>query len=83
LLARWQPGGKRSGREYIVRHPTRHGRAAGSFKIAMSGSRAGVWSDFASGDAGADAISLAAYLFGFSQGEAAKKIPDMLGVPHV
>jgi hypothetical protein len=39
LLARWLPGGKVQGREYIVRNPTRDDHAPGSFKIVVSGSR--------------------------------------------
>ena len=39
----------------------------------------GRWGDFATGDRGGDAISLAAYLFGTSQSEAAARIAQMLG----
>jgi len=83
VLCRWLPGGKVRGREYIVRNPTRDDRAPGSFKIVVSGSRAGAWADFATDDRGGDLISLAAYLFGLSQSQAAKKIADMVGVHHV
>ena len=41
MLFRWLPGGRVQGREYIVRNPTRDDRAIGSFKIVVSGSRAG------------------------------------------
>jgi hypothetical protein len=50
LLARWLPGGKRIGKEYIARNPTRADRKPGSFKVVMVGHRAGVWADFATGD---------------------------------
>jgi hypothetical protein len=32
LCARWMPGGKRIGREYVTLNPTRADRRAGSFK---------------------------------------------------
>jgi hypothetical protein len=82
LLARWLPGGKRIGKEYIALNPTREDRHLGSFKVVIVGHRAGVWADFASGDRGGDPISLAAYLFGLRQGEAAGKLAEMLGVRH-
>src|SRR5262245_11895254 len=82
LLARWRPGGKRIGKEYIALNPTRGDRKPGSFKVVMVGHRAGVWADFATGDCGGDPISLAAYLFGLRQGEAARKLAEMLGVRH-
>lgn len=80
LLARWLPNGKRIGQEYLALNPTRADRHLGSFKIVVSGPRIGMWADFASGDKGGDAISLAAYLFGLSQTQAARRIADMLGV---
>ena len=79
LLVRWLPGGKRIGKEYIALNPTRADRKPGSFKVVIVGHRAGVWADFATGDRGGDPISLAAYLFGLRQGEAARKLAEMLG----
>src|SRR5262245_57931130 len=77
ILARWLPGGRRSGHEYVVRNPKRADRMAGSFSINL---RTGRWADFATGDGGGDVISLAAYLFDLSQGEAARRLADMLGL---
>lgn len=77
LLDRWVPGGKRIGREYVARNPKRADRRSGSFSINMSTGR---WSDFATGDAGGDPISLAAYLFDLSQAEAARRVAGMLGI---
>lgn len=77
LLDRWVPGGKRIGREYVARNPKRADRRSGSFSINMSTGR---WSDFATGDAGGDLISLAAYLFDLSQVEAARRVAGMLGI---
>ncbi len=80
LLARWLPGGKMAGGEYTVRNPKRADRNAGSFKINM---RTGRWADFATGDKGGDVISLAAYLFNLTQGQAKDHLANMLGVHHV
>jgi hypothetical protein len=78
LLARWLPGGRvEGGREYCVRNPLRSDRQAGSFKINL---RTGHWSDFATGDRGRDVVSLAAYLSGQRQTDAARALADMLGV---
>ena len=77
LLRRWLPDGRREGSEWVVRNPRRNDRRPGSFKVNM---RTGRWADFATGDAGGDLISLAAYLFDLSQTEAARRLADMLGV---
>lgn len=77
LLGRWLPDGRLVGDEYVALNPTRADRRAGSFKVNVSTGR---WADFAVGDAGADAISLAAYLAGQTQYEAARALADMLGV---
>jgi len=77
ILDRWLPGGKRIGGEYVVRNPKRADRLPGSFRINM---RTGRWADFATGDAGGDPVSLAAYLHDLSQIEAARRIAAMLGM---
>lgn len=77
LVARWLPGGRREGREYVVRNPMRADNRPGSFRINLSTGR---WSDFATGDAGGDPISLAAFLFSLTQVEAARRLADMLGI---
>jgi hypothetical protein len=77
LCARWLPGGKRVGREYIALNPTRADKRAGSFKVNL---QTGRWADFATGDKGSDAVSLAAYLFGLRQSEAARRLADALGI---
>jgi putative DNA primase/helicase len=59
LLEKWLPGGKLEGREYVVLNPTRVDRKLGSFRINID---TGEWGDFATKDAGHDAISLYAYL---------------------
>src|SRR5262245_32287097 len=77
LLERWLPNGKRRGREYIARNPTRDDRTPGSFSINL---KTGRWSDFATGDTGADVINLYAYLRGIRQGEAARELARILRV---
>lgn len=59
LCARWLPDGKQVGNEWVARNPKRSDLHPGSFSINL---RTGQWSDFATGDRGADIISLAAYL---------------------
>ena len=53
------PGGKYQNSEYVVKNPTRLDNNAGSFSINVT---SGEWSDFATGDAGRDLISLIAYI---------------------
>lgn len=77
LVERWLPGGRREGREWVARNPTRADTRPGSFKVNLSSGR---WADFATGDAGGDVVSLAAYLHSLSQREAAVRLAGMLGV---
>jgi hypothetical protein len=76
LLARWLPDGRIVGCEFIARNPRRVDRRPGSFKVNLVSGR---WADFATGDAGGDVVSLAAYLAGISQAEAARELAKMLG----
>src|SRR5215468_6023281 len=76
-LRRWLPDGHREGPEWVARNLRRDDRHAGSFKVNL---RTGAWGDFATGDKGGDLISLAAFLFGLTQAEAAKRVADMLGI---
>jgi hypothetical protein len=80
LLEQWLPTGKPVGREYVALNPRRDDRHLGSFKIVISGHRAGMWADFSTGDEGGDVISLVAYLFELSQGQAARRIAEMVGL---
>jgi hypothetical protein len=76
LLARWLPDGKWHGAEYVARNPKRADRRPGSFKI----NRNGRWADWAADVKGGDVISLAAYLAGLSQAEAARELARALGI---
>ena len=77
LCSRWLPDGRRRGHEYVARNPRRADRRAGSFSVNLNSGR---WSDFAIGAKGGDPVSLAAYLSGLSQVDAARQLADMLGV---
>ena len=79
LCARWLPGGRRCGQEYVARNPRRDDRRPGSFSINLITGR---WSDFAIGARGGDPVSLAAYLSGLGQADAARRLAEMLGVRH-
>ena len=79
LCTRWLPDGRRRGNEYVARNPCRADRRAGSFSVNLNSGR---WSDFAIGAAGGDVVSLAAYLSGLGQVDAARQLGDMLGVHH-
>lgn len=77
LLSRWLPDGRREGHEWVARNPRRADRNLGSFRINMMTGR---WADFATDDRGGDVVSLAAYLAGTGQAEAARNLAHMLGV---
>ncbi len=79
LVARWLPDGRQQGCEWVTRNPRRVDRRPGSFRVNL---QTGRWADFALTDArGGDPVSLAAYLFGQSQSDAARALADMLGMP--
>lgn len=80
LLARWQeflpgwaPGGKLVGREYTA--GTIRGGPGMTFKFNIE---SGAWADFATDERGGDMISLYAAIQGIKNGEAAKRLADML-----
>lgn len=77
LLGRWLPSGRLQGTEYVALNPRRADRRLGSFRVNV---RTGRWADFATDARGGDPVSLAAYLFGISQAEAARRLARMLGV---
>ena len=77
LLKRWLPDGRRKGREFVARNPTRTDHSPGSFSVNIETGR---WADFATGQAGGDPISLAAFLFTIRQGEAAMRLAHMLRI---
>lgn len=78
LVAEWLPNGVRESVEWCV--GSRDGEAGRSMKICISGSRAGVWSDFSAEDSGSDLISLYAYINRVEQVDAMKAIAGSLGI---
>ncbi len=71
------PDGRREGVEWVARNPLRQDRRPGSFKVNVA---TGKWGDFANGDRGTDLVSLAAYIAGVSQRDAAIRLAESLGV---
>jgi hypothetical protein len=80
LCRRWLKDGRVCGHEYVARNPRRRDDHVGSFKVNLISGR---WADFAlEGIGGGDPVSLAAYLAGCSQIEAARQLRNMLGIGH-
>lgn len=77
LVQGWLPHGKRRSDEWVATNPTRNDKTSGSFSVNL---KTGVWSDFATGDAGGDAIDLLAYLKRMSKLDAARELGHLLGV---
>jgi hypothetical protein len=78
LLARWLPGGRIEGAEYVALNPRRADHRPGSFKINLE---TGQWADFAiEGARGGDVVSLAAYFGDIGQVQAAERLAAMLGI---
>lgn len=71
------PEGRLEGHEYVARNPLRPDRRLGSFKVNVSSGR---WADFATGDGGGDLVSLAAFVSGLPQREAAIRLAESMGV---
>jgi putative DNA primase/helicase len=75
LCERWLPGGRRVGREWIC--SSLSGGRGQSCRVNLVNGR---WCDFATGDKGGDAISLAAAVHHLNQADAAREISRMLGL---
>ncbi len=71
------PDGRREGAEWVARNPKRDDRRPGSFKVNLASGR---WGDFATDHRGGDLVSLAAFVAGLTQREAAIRLADSLGV---
>lgn len=69
--------GKRSGPEFLPRNPRRADHKPGSFSINTV---SGAWGDFAADVKGRDLISLAAYIRGGSNTEAAEWLAEVLNI---
>ena len=75
LVRTWLPDGTRRGHEWVARNPRRADRRPGSFSVNLTN---GKWADFATGDAGGDVVSLAAYLFDTGQADAARTLAQLV-----
>ncbi len=75
LCARWLPGGRLEGREWTA--GSLRGEPGRSLRVNIQSGR---WCDFASGERGGDAVSLAAAIAGTSQIQAARNLARMLGI---
>lgn len=74
------PNGREERHEWVARNPTRADGSPGSFRIRLTGAKAGLWSDFATKDAG-DALDLVAYVsFGGDKGQAFRWALGWLGL---
>lgn len=73
LCGRWLPDGRRTGREWKAPDPRNPGSGHVSVNLAT-----GRWCAYG-GAAGGDVVSLAAYLHGLGQADAARRLADMLG----
>lgn len=77
ILRQLFPNGRRLGQDFVV--GSLNGEEGSSLRVCLSGQKAGVWADFATGDKGADIINLIAAAEGCSQSEAARKLAKMAG----
>ena len=73
FMPSWAPGGKLIGREYTA--GSVRGGPGDSFRFNIE---KGAWADFATGEKGGDMISLYAAIQGMKNGEAAKRLADLL-----
>jgi len=71
------PGGRREGLEWVAQNPKRDDHRPGSFKINLA---TGKWGEFATGERGGDLVSLAAYVTGLNQRDAAIRLAESLGL---
>lgn len=71
------PGGKRQGHEWCA--GSIGGEAGSSLKVHLTGHKAGVWSDFATGESG-DLIDLWAAVRGLDMRQTLEQVRDYLGV---
>ena len=79
LLSSWFPNGVREGIEFCIGSSS--GEAGKSLRVRLEGEKAGVWADFSDdGVAGADLISLYAYIHGVKQGKACADLATQLGI---
>src|SRR4051812_43152503 len=78
LCSRWLPGGRRVGSEYVV--AGLRGGPGSSCKIRLTGPKAGVFRDFATGESGHGAVALASAVHHINYYDAALLLGEALGI---
>lgn len=78
VLCQLFPNGRRDGHEFRIGSLV--GEKGNSLGIHLSGKKAGVWADFATGESGRGLISLIAASRGLTHYEAAHLLADTLGI---
>lgn len=78
ILDRWLPGGKRQGKEYVVRNPNRDDAHAGSLSVEIASGKGG---DFATGETFGDYVGLVAFVDKCGMSEAAEALAEFLRMP--
>lgn len=78
ILDRWLPGGKRQGKEYVVRNPNRDDAHVGSLSVEIASGKGG---DFATSETFGDFVGLVAFADKCSMSEAAEALAEFLRIP--
>ncbi|MCC6878203.1 MAG: DUF927 domain-containing protein [Rhodocyclaceae bacterium] len=78
ILDRWLPGGKRQGKEYVVRNPNRDDAHVGSLSVEIASGKGG---DFATSETFGDFVGLVAFADKCSMSEAAEVLAEFLRMP--
>lgn len=77
ILDRWLPGGKKSGKEYVVKNPHRDDARAGSLSINID---SGLGKDFATDEAFGDFVAVVAFAQGCDMSTAAADLASFIGL---
>ncbi|MBI4997282.1 MAG: DUF927 domain-containing protein [Rhodocyclales bacterium] len=78
ILDRWLPGGKRQGKEYLVRNPHRDDGSVGSLSVEIATGRGG---DFATGEVFGDFVGCVAFALQCGMSEAAEAVAEFIRLP--
>jgi len=77
ILERWLPGGKRQGKEYVVRNPHRDDKHVGNLSVEIASGKGG---DFATGETFGDFVGTVAFAQQCGMSEAAEALAQFLGI---
>jgi hypothetical protein len=75
IVKRWLPDGHMNAKYWVAKSPRGLVHHAAGLRVNLKDGR---WRDYATGEAGADVISLAAFVGGSSNEDAAKNLARML-----